>query len=139
MKKAYINPPIIIMLSILLLIVAAVIFLNAKLLKSAKNPPIVNFSPTPISTPAQSTPPQKINISDIDTAIWLTYKGVEKGVNFSFKYPESMFDKTIKEYKEDTAESREKFPVNIVNKGEKLHILKYLETNTLVQVFRLEI
>lgn len=87
MKRGYLTPPVVIILALITLFVAAAIFFNTFLLKGLKK------EPAPVSTPTiQPSPKSKTD----ETANWKTYEN--KVLKYSIKYPPTWYVYELKDY-----------------------------------------
>lgn len=75
-RSGYLAPPVIIVLALIVLFVAATLIVNAKLFPNPKS------SPTPITQPSPSSAPSPID----ETVNWKTYTTKEIGI--TLKYPQ---------------------------------------------------
>jgi len=78
-RKGYLAPPVVIVLAIIVLFVAATLIINAKLFPKSKP------SPTPTTQPSPLPSPSPLD----ETANWKTYKN--KLFGYQIKYPQEWF------------------------------------------------
>ena len=85
-KSGYLSPPVIIVLALIKLAVAATLALQAKFFSVGKNPE-PQSSPSPIvsQSPSQSPDASREPNGSMETANWKTYTNINLG--FSLKYP----------------------------------------------------
>lgn len=78
MRKGYLTPPVIIILALIVLAVAATLLFNSRLAKNIKNEP----SPSPTTSPAAGLS-SETSVQEDETANWKTYTGT----NYQLRYP----------------------------------------------------
>lgn len=86
-RRGYFSPPVVIILALITLAVAAVIYFNRGLILKSKNQqaqPVLT-SPSPTSSPDLSS---GTSVKEDETANWKTY--TDNGFKFEIKYPNNM-------------------------------------------------
>jgi len=96
-RKGYLAPPVVIILALIVLGVAATLIVNAKLFpKPKENPqPQISTQPSPIVSPSPTADASREPNGSAETANWETYTNTRYG--YSIQYPQDMVIRVQKE------------------------------------------